>query len=123
MTPQILEILTAADVIAVNQDPLGIQGSKVITENNSEVWARPLQDGGAAIVLLNRGTYPEVNISVNWQDIFGNALSIGWQPPVPPNVKVTDLWASQYLGVFSYSYTATVAYHDVKMLRISQPFQ
>ena len=56
MTPEVREILTNREVIAVNQDPLGMQGRKVRDDGPREVWVKPLADGSKAVVLFNRGT-------------------------------------------------------------------
>lgn len=37
-----------SDVIAVNQDPLGIQGRRILIQKNIEVWARPIMPRNAA---------------------------------------------------------------------------
>ena len=43
------------EVIAVDQDPLGAQGTLVCSEGAGEVWVKPLGDGSRAVALLNRG--------------------------------------------------------------------
>jgi len=68
MTDEIREILTNAEVIAVDQDTLGIQGPKVRDDGEVEVWSKPLKDGSRAVVLFNRSSGDE-KISVNWQEI------------------------------------------------------
>ncbi|XP_017837279.1 alpha-N-acetylgalactosaminidase-like [Drosophila busckii] len=40
--PEIKDILQNRHVIAVNQDPLGIQGRRLLVKNNIEVWRRPI---------------------------------------------------------------------------------
>ena len=63
-----LRILTNDEVIAVNQDKLGVQGNKKKTMGTSEVWAGPLSDGSKAVILLNRGD-STVHITAEWSDI------------------------------------------------------
>ncbi|KAK9811915.1 hypothetical protein WJX72_012363 [[Myrmecia] bisecta] len=62
-----LSVLTAAEVIAANQDPLGVAGDLIWKEGPIEVYAGPLQGGDRAVVLFNRhvdGTqYPHSNIT------------------------------------------------------------
>src|ERR1043166_1014350 len=65
MAPEIKEILTNREVIAVNQDALGRQASRVWKVGDLEIWAKPLKDGGRAVLLLNRGA-GEAEISVPW---------------------------------------------------------
>jgi alpha-galactosidase len=55
MTATTRAMLTDPDVIAVNQDWAGIQGHKIADDGDLEVWAKPTSDGGAAVVLFNRG--------------------------------------------------------------------
>jgi len=55
MSPETLEVLTNQEVIAVDQDPAGVQGHRVYTEGPVEVWAKPLADGSVAVGLFNKG--------------------------------------------------------------------
>ena len=63
-----LRILTNDEVIAVNQDKLGVQGNKTKVMGTSEIWAGPLSDGSKAVILLNRGD-STVDITAQWSDI------------------------------------------------------
>lgn len=49
------EILTNERLLAIDQDPLGIQGTPDRREGVEEVWSKRLADGGAAVALFNRG--------------------------------------------------------------------
>jgi alpha-galactosidase len=53
-------ILMNPDVIAVDQDWGGSQGYKLLDDGDGEVWAKPMSDGGMAVVLLNRGETSDV---------------------------------------------------------------
>ena len=64
-----LNILTNDEVIAINQDKLGIQGNKTKVEDTKEIWQGLLSDGSKAVVLLNRGN-SSTSITVQWSDIF-----------------------------------------------------
>jgi alpha-galactosidase len=44
------------EVIAVDQDPAGIQATLLSSAGNGEVWVKPLVDGSRAVALLNRGS-------------------------------------------------------------------
>ncbi|MFI9489740.1 NPCBM/NEW2 domain-containing protein [Promicromonospora sp. NPDC052451] len=50
-----LDILLDDDVLAIDQDPLGVQGTRVGPAGTTETWAKPLTDGSVAVALLNRG--------------------------------------------------------------------
>ncbi|MBB6251765.1 glycoside hydrolase family 27 protein [Nitrospirillum iridis] len=108
MSPATKAILTNAEVIAVDQDPLGAQGRRVAKQGDLEVWARPLASGDRAVVLLNRGVAP-AKITVNWTDL-------GFPAKVP--AKVRDLWLAKDQGTVKGAYTAEVASHGVVMVTI-----
>ncbi|HEV3206978.1 MAG TPA: glycoside hydrolase family 27 protein [Terriglobales bacterium] len=109
MTPEIRSILTNKEVLAVNQDPLGIEGRRVRKEGELEIWARPLQDGSRAVVLLNRGA-AEKEITVSWENLgYPAHLSAG----------VRDLWKGSDLGQVKGKFSTAVASHSVVMLRVS----
>jgi alpha-galactosidase len=108
MSPEIAEILKNKEVIAVDQDPLGMQGRRVRREGELEVWAKQMADGGRAVALLNRGA-TATRISVSWSDL-------GYPDYLPASVR--DLWAMKDLGKSTGSFSATVASHGVVMVRI-----
>ncbi|GCF10950.1 RICIN domain-containing protein [Dictyobacter arantiisoli] len=108
MSASTKSILTNSDVIAVDQDALGIQGTKVSDSNGLQVWSKKLQSTNTvAVVLLNRNSSAS-NITVNWS-------SVG----LSGSASVRDLWSHSNVGTFSNSYTANVAGHGVVMLTIA----
>jgi alpha-galactosidase len=108
MSASTREILLNKDVIAIDQDTMGIQGHRVKKTGDLEVWSKQLADGGRAVVLLNRGK-ATAKISASWSDIgYPDALK----------ADVRDLWAAKDLGTVSGSYSADVPSHGVVMLRI-----
>jgi alpha-galactosidase len=109
MTPEIRDILTAPEVIAVNQDALGREGSRVWKQGDLEVWSKQLGDGSRAVVLFNRGG-ASADVAVNWTDI-------GYPAHLSANVR--DLWALKDVGKFTGSYTAKVESHGVAMVRVT----
>ena len=59
VSDQTLEILGNEELIAINQDSLGVQGVRVRPENepgNHEVWSGPLSDDRTAVIFLNKDT-------------------------------------------------------------------
>ena len=108
MSPEIAAILTNKEVIAVDQDPLGMQGRRVKRDGDFDVWAKQLADGGRAVALLNRSN-AESQMSVSWSEIgYPNYLS----------ASVRDLWQQKDLGRRAGSFSATVPRHGVVMVRI-----
>jgi alpha-galactosidase len=110
MTQQTKDMLLNPEVIAVNQDPAGLQGVKVAEDaEGQQVWARPVTKKGArAVVMFNRtGTNKEY--SVRWSDL-GLA---------PGKAAVRDLWQRKDLGEFQDSYKARVKSFGVVMLLVT----
>ena len=54
MSKETHTILTNKDVLAVDQDALGIQGFIYSTNNGVEVWFKPLSGNAWALCFLNR---------------------------------------------------------------------
>jgi alpha-galactosidase len=109
MTPETKEILTNAEVIAVNQDKLGREGRRVAKNGDLEVWAKTMSDGSRTVILFNRGM-AESDVSVAWEEI-------GYPKTIP--AKVRDLWAHKDVGSFTGSYSAKVAPHSVVMVKVT----
>lgn len=107
MPPDVLAILGNRDVIAVNQDPLGIAGTAIVNGSDAAVWARPLRGGAVAVALLNRSKLPMA--------ISTTAGEVGL--PAAPTYQVKDLWSGQ-LTTTTGAITATVPGHGVAMLRL-----
>jgi alpha-galactosidase len=108
MRPEIRDILTNKEVIAVDQDSAGHEGERVWKDGDREVWAKQLGDGSRAVVLLNRGTAQQ-GISVHWEDLgYPNHLS----------ASVRDLWQHRDLGKFTGKYSAPVGPHGVVVVTV-----
>jgi len=98
-----LMILTNSEVIAVNQDPLGIQGNLVNTNGTSQVWAGPLVGGVEAVILFNLGND---NATVT-------AYFVDWGWADTTEVSVRDIWAHNNIGTATGSFSASVESHGV----------
>ncbi|MFF4582460.1 NPCBM/NEW2 domain-containing protein [Streptomyces sp. NPDC001373] len=102
------DILTNADVIAVDQDPLGKQGAVVSSENGLVVMSKPLADGGRAVTLTNEGSN-RTTITTTVQ-----ALGIAGAP----SYTVKDLWAKT-TTTSTGTISATVPRHGTAMFRVT----
>ncbi len=109
MTADTREILLNKEVIAVDQDSMGIQGHRVKKTGDLEVWSKQLADGGRAVVLLNRSD-KAASIEADWYDI-------GYPSTLP--AKVRDLWAGKDEGPKTGSFAAEVPSHGVVMVRVT----
>ena len=98
-------ILINKEVIAVDQDKLGVQGTRIGPPQN---WVKPLSDGSKAVALFNFVTDDEAEpLTLKFKDVGFSGL-----------VHVRDVWAHKDLGVLHDSYTVTVPQGGVVMLRI-----
>ncbi len=55
LSPATIRMLQNPQVIAIDQDRLGIQGTAIGQNGSGQVWVKPLADGDRAVALLNRG--------------------------------------------------------------------
>ena len=111
-------ILTNREVIAVDQDPLGIQAFKYADDGDLEIWFKPLADEDWAMCILNRGSAAQ-EVEFPWRDekveddfsrrkaIFGYRL-----------YRVRDLWTGEDLGTTRQTLAADVPGNDVLMVRL-----
>jgi alpha-galactosidase len=108
MRPEIHDILTNKEVIAVDQDAAGREGERVWKNGDLEVWSKQLGDGSRAVILFNRGG-SEKEITARWQDI-------GYPEHVTASVR--DLWQHKDLGKMTGKFSAPVPSHGVVMITI-----
>jgi len=100
-------ILTNREVIAVDQDPLGVEGHRVWKDGDAEIWVKPLTEGREAVVLLNRGKQP-LSIRLDWSEL-------GLPDYLP--LEFRDLWRHKDLAVATHSLTLRVPPTAATMLR------
>ncbi|MFD7878643.1 ricin-type beta-trefoil lectin domain protein [Streptomyces sp. NPDC059766] len=99
MTSETAAVLKNPEVVAVDQDPRGLQGVKVAEDTaGAQVYGKVLAGAGnRAVVLLNR-TSAAQDITVRWADLGLTAAS----------AAVRDLWSRSGLGDHATGYTASV---------------
>jgi alpha-galactosidase len=107
MSAETREILTNRDVIAVDQDPLGHEATRVAASDGIEVWSRPLADGSLAIGLFNRNSDAR-RYELTWQAVGLSAA--------PSSVR--DLWRHEAVATDAAGYGAEVPGHGVVLLRV-----
>lgn len=108
MSPETLSILTNREVIVVDQDPLGKEGTRASVQGQTEIWTKPLRCPAVAASLFNRDTVShEMTLKLK-------ALGFG------PHAKLRDLWAHTNVVPTNGRYTVNVPPHGVVMLRASR---
>src|SRR6266436_4312150 len=96
MSPETKELLTNPEVLAVDQDPKGVQGRRIWGEGPLEIWVKALADSNQAVGLFNRS---ESAIKMTFD------LSV---VGVPPSAKLRDLLDHKDLGTMQNSFAAEV---------------
>lgn len=119
ITPEALAIITNKEVIAVDQDTLGIQGFRVKRIGNIDVWAKPLAGDNWAIAFVNRGK-DAASLNLKWADLpISDDIFKKEFTPGTKTYQLRDLYAKKELGTTRKDLKATLVSHDVLMLRLS----
>jgi len=107
MTPAAHDILTNPEVIAVDQDSLGVQGWLALQPAPGlQVWKKPLRDGATAVAFVNR-TDAATDIAVDW-------TALGLRAPH----GARDLWRHADVPTGGNRFTTRVEAHGVVMLKV-----
>jgi alpha-galactosidase len=102
------DILLNTEVIAVDQDRLGVQGRIVqVSHPETQVWMKPLSDGSRAVLLFNRASVA-TTVTADWVRVGVTAKQN----------RVRDLWTKRDSLVTGERFAATVPSHGVVMVRI-----
>lgn len=93
MSVEVKSILMNKEMIAIDQDSLGVQGLHYSSENGLEYWFKPLVGGDWAFFILNP-TKEIKKCNMNWQDYNltdtqVSALSTDFDKKV---YRIRDLW-------------------------------
>jgi alpha-galactosidase len=118
MTTETYSILSNKDVIAIDQDSLGIQGFRHAVKDSVETWLKPLANGAWAVCFLNRATSPRT-LHVDWNTfsvtdpVSGLALDAVQKPYL-----LRDLWLKKNLGDTRKMLKTTLPAHDVLCLKL-----
>jgi hypothetical protein len=108
LTPADLATLTNPEVLAIDQDPLGLQSYKVASPAKGlEVWSKPLTTPGERAVLLLNRTGAAEEIGFHWNDL--GLRSDG-------EATVRDPWERKDIGQFVGNYSAPVPAEDAVLL-------
>jgi len=101
-----LGVLCSAEVIEIDQDPLGRQARPLVQDDLTLIMAKPLEDGSLAVGLFNLAEMPR-EVAVDWS-------LLGLQG----RQQVRDLWRQKNLGAFENRFATTVPRHGVSLIRL-----
>jgi alpha-galactosidase len=98
-------LLTNDEVLAIDQDSLGLGARRVSQQNGLEIWVKDLKDGSKAIGLFNRSA-AEATATLDWTE---SGLT-GRQ-------SLRNLWQHKNLGRFTRAFSSLVPAHGVVLLQ------
>jgi len=108
--PETVALLTNRDVIALDQDPLGRPGRRVVQRGPLEVWTRTLTGDATAVAFFNRGEAPAT--------IAASFAELGLAGPAVWHAR--DVWAGRALGTLDANLSADVEPHGVVLLLLTR---
>ena len=112
LTSEELDYLTNTDLIAVDQDPLGLQATLVSQDGTWDVLTKNLENGDRLLTVLNRG-----NSSANYSVSLSR---LGFSSPC--TVQVKDLWSGE-MTTTTLSVDMSIPPHGTAAFRISSKSQ
>jgi len=111
MTKETVACLTNLEAIAVDQDPLGVQGHVVWNDGNVSLWAgKPLFDGSQAVLVFNQSRHA-VDKRVAWTEIGQD---------VADRLFVRNVWTHVTSGPLEGGVSVNVAPDDAALLRVAK---
>ena len=105
MSAETKELYLNKEMIAINQDSLGVQGHRISDVNGKQVWTKPLLSGDVAVALLNNNS--------STQTVECTFADIG----VEGEVEVYDAWQKKSLGPRT-SVSVELPAHGSALLRL-----
>ena len=111
MKPEVKDILTNKDVIAIDQDSLGKQGERVYTDGEVEVWTRHLSGGALAVAVLAAG-----DNRFSTHPFHLDLAKLGLHGPQ----EGKDLWTGKSVKLTEHM-PIEIASHDILLVRIASP--
>jgi alpha-galactosidase len=106
MSAETASILLNREVIAIDQDPLGVQAAPV-KSGLLERWKKPLADGSIAVGVVNLSSAPtQIRVAARDLSLKGTIS------------KARDLWAHREVEFNQGEYSAMVPAHGILLLRV-----
>ncbi len=119
MSDETKAILTNRDVIAVDQDELGVQGWRFISREGVEYWFKPLVDDQWALCVFNRNRESK-KVDLDWNDL--TTYDVISQRAFKPTVNaytIKNLWTGKDEGKADKNRTVTIPGRDVLLYRLT----
>lgn len=119
MSQETKDILLNKEVIAIDQDSLGVQGLRFAVEDGLEFWFKPLAGDEWAFCILNRTTEPK-EYTIDWQKFnLYDGVAKRFTDFDSKVYNVRNLWTKQAEGNTKKMKAVTIPGHDVVLYRLS----
>lgn len=118
MPEQTRKIVGNREVIAISQDPLGVQALRFYNQGQVEMWVKPMANDEWAFMILNRGEAP-LHYHYDWQRQISDDLSRREVDFKKTTYHWTDAWSGK-TGATDHSLDVTVPAHGVVLLRLKK---
>ncbi len=119
MSQETKDILMNREVIAIDQDSLGIEGLKFAEDDGLEFWFKPLAKGDWAFCILNRTTEVKT-YNIDWQKFnLYDEVSKRFTDFDSKVYDMRNLWTKETVGDTRKQLTVTIPGHDVALYRLT----
>lgn len=117
MNEEVKKILTNAEVIAINQDPLGNQAIRFLNMGDREIWVKFLENNELAICFLNRSEFEWKEV-YDWQrlNIYHLDKAVRFKDQ---EYIIRDVWEKKQLQTTNVRTKLNIPPHGVCMVRLS----
>ena len=120
MKKETIEILTNREMIAVDQDSLGVQGYRYDAKDSLEVWVKPLMKGDWAVCFLNRSAKAQ-KIDFNWsKNVVTDTVANRTLNTNETVFTLRNLWTKKNISSTKKNLEAVVPSHDVFVVRLEK---
>jgi alpha-galactosidase len=118
MSQETTDILTNKEVIALDQDPLGVQCFKMADFGDFQIYAKPLANNEVALCFLNRGN-ETIKVNFNWKDYPVMDGQSGASFDFSRDTyRIRDLWQKKETGTTATPLKTELLPHDVIVVRL-----
>ena len=119
MSQDTKDILMNREVVAINQDSLGVQGLKFAVKDGLEFWFKPLANNDWAFCILNRTTEAK-QYTIDWQSFnLYDEVAKRFTDFDSKTYTIRNLWTKKTEGNTSKIKSVTISGHDVALYRLS----
>jgi alpha-galactosidase len=108
MTSEDKSILLNKEAIAIDQDSIGKQATRLYQRGDFSVWTKPLSDGRIAVGMFNT--------ALDSRDVSFDLAEVGFAQ----GATLHDVWENRDLGKHTGIYSRNISKHGVALLILSK---